>query len=267
MLSIVTITYNNLHGIRKTAESINSQITNTPYEWIVIDGLSTDGTTAYLERCKKDNKESNLQIFSEPDHGIYDAMNKGIEKATGSHIWFLNAGDIFAAPDTLGKIQHIAAENHPDFIYGDSLHEAVNGEIFYKPSRSSHTLKYGMFTHHQSMIYKTDIIRKNILRYDTSYEIAADYKFTAQFLRHAENISYVPCALCCFEKGGISQTQARKGRLEQRRIKIDLGICSPIGSMVISSMQAASFILQQKMPHFFTKIKQPIVKKWLRPTS
>lgn len=191
--SIITITKDNPNGFAVTEESVKSQ-RFTDYEWIIIDGAV------------------------EPDRGIYDAMNKGIERAQGDYLIFMNAGDCFASDLTL---QIIAAAGDADFIYGD----AWDGG-YLKPARSHARLHRGLFTHHQAMVYRRAVL--DDLRYDETYPIAADYKFTAQFLQKAQSILYIPQPLCIFETGGISQYRARQGRTEQRKIRRELGIVAPM---------------------------------------
>jgi len=239
LFSVITITRNNLDGLRRTHESIAAQ-SYTNYEWIVIDGASHDGTEAYL-------KTTNDLSVSEPDHGIYDAMNKGIDRAQGEYLIFMNAGDVFAEPNTLEQLsQNIDA----DFIYGDAREDAS-----YKTARPHKKITYGMFTHHQSMIYKRATI--GTLRYDINYKIAADYKFTLEFLQRAQKISYRPLPICIFEQGGLSQKQVRLGRIEQFSIRRAAGF-SMIQSAIIYAKQSITMLLRRLFPALYWGLrKQP----------
>jgi putative colanic acid biosynthesis glycosyltransferase len=96
LFSIITVTRNNLEGLRRTHVSLRAQ-SYADYEWIIIDGASSDGTVNYLEGLA-------ARSWSEPDEGIYDAMNKGLARARGDYLLLMNAGDSFAAPDVLQKI-------------------------------------------------------------------------------------------------------------------------------------------------------------------
>ena len=128
--SIVTITKNNLSGLKETALSVAAQHNAewSDYEWIVIDGNSQDQTEDFL-------KTTNAHWYNSPDDGLYDAMNKGLSHCNGIFIIFMNAGDIFAAPDTLQTIQNTLSDDLPDFIYGDALEENKKGDPFYKKSK------------------------------------------------------------------------------------------------------------------------------------
>lgn len=191
--SIVTITKNNPLGFAKTKKSVYAQ-TFLNYEWIVIDGEV------------------------EPDNGIYDAMNKGIMRAKGDYVIFMNAGDMFADDQTLSRI----VEHNADFIYGDAIEEGG----FIKPAKHHSEIKYGMLTHHQSMVYKTEILKK--LQYDERYSIAADYKLTLQFINLSHSIKYIKSPLCIFGNGGISQANTALARRQEIQIRKELGISAPL---------------------------------------
>ncbi len=207
-LSIITVTLNNRTGLKKTANSLKIQ-TCQDFEWIIVDGASNDGTT-------KDLKNYNARIISEPDDGIYDAMNKGIDIARGDYLLFLNAGDSLAQKITLEEIQAAARLKNPGFIYGDSW-ESTAGKLYYKASRSHQSIVTGMFTHHQSMIYKRNEIAA--IRYNSVYKIASDYEFTLSFLNQDKDIIYLKTPICIFASGGVSQQEAKTGRKEQFQIR------------------------------------------------
>ncbi len=241
LLSIVTITKNNLAGLRSTAQSVQGQSSHD-YEWIIIDGNSTDGTKEYL-------RSSPAQWISENDLGLYDAMNKGIDRARGQYILFLNAGDTLADMDILSLIAKAANAEQPDFIYGDALETGG----LYKKARSHTKISRGMFTHHQAMIYKRAPIQD--LRFDNTLKIAADYGFTARFLKTSEKIHYTPCAICIFEHGGISQKNRKLGRREQYKIRKNMHICSATENILIYIVQSAAAFLNQINLALYSKLR------------
>lgn len=246
--SIITVTRNNLSGLRRTGESVLAQ--GFPgFEWIVIDGNSDDGTRAYLEG-------SGADFISEPDRGIYDAMNKGIDRATGDYLIFMNAGDGFSAPDTLQKIAAQITEKNfdPDFIYGDSLEERPGLPPAYKPAKPINKSVFGMFTHHQAMLYRRAVLHG--LRYDEAYKIAADYKFTLEFLERSKSSLYCPFPLCLFESGGVSQRRTALGRQEQFRIRRDLAVAHPAANGGIFALQAAAMTIRRLAPSLYWWLKQ-----------
>lgn len=237
LFSIVTVTKDNLAGFLETRKSVEAQ-SFKDFEWIVVDGNSTDGTKAHLPQ----------DAVSEPDKGIYDAMNKGINRAKGDYVLFLNAGDLFADVDILSTISMAIKTHKPDFLYGDALEGG-----FYKKARSHRKMDWGMFTHHQAMIYQREKI--SILRYDTDMKIAADYSFTLRFIRNAQNIHYIPCAICIFEEGGISQRQRKTGRLEQYRQRAKHKACSPVKNVIVYGGQSCSAFLREKFPRLYQGLK------------
>lgn len=242
LFSIVTVTKNNLRGLGATFESVKAQSCED-YEWIVIDGLSQDGTKELLPALP-------AQSVSEADDGIYDAMNKGIERAQGDYIIFMNAGDAFADPDILSTISKGVHAERPDFIYGDAMETGG----FYKKARHHAKIDWGMMTHHQAMLYRRAAIGE--LRYDTALRIAADYGFTAAFLSKAKNIHYIPCAICIFEEGGVSQRQRQTGRREQYHLRAAHSICNPAKNAIVYAGQSASAFLREKFPKIYFALKK-----------
>ena len=191
--SVVTIVKNNPFGFNKTKQSVDLQFFKD-FEWIVVDG------------------------DVEPDNGIYDAMNKGVARAQGQYIVFINAGDQFASVTTLQDVHELC--DGADIVYGDAIED---GHM--KKAKSHDAIAQGLFTHHQSIYYNLNAVGD--LRYDESYPIAADYKFTAQMMLSDPTVRYIAQALCVFETGGVSQINANQGRAEQRHIRQELGLWAP----------------------------------------
>ncbi|MCI5059761.1 MAG: glycosyltransferase [Alphaproteobacteria bacterium] len=241
VFSIITVTKNNLDGFRQTKTSIEEQKFKD-FEWIIIDGNSKDGTQNYL----KQNVKTPHQWISKEDEGIYDAMNKGIVRSTGDYLIFMNAGDRFYDHDILGDIEN-AVQNEPDFIYGDSIEDS-----HYKRAKSHTSIRHGMFTHHQSMIYKRDILDE--FRYNLAYKISSDYDLTWHFLNRSRNIEYINRPLCIFESGGISQKHVLQGRIEQFHIRREHGM-SWLQASVIFLAQSALYTFRCLLPSLYWKIK------------
>ena len=213
--SIITITKNNSEGLSRTETSVKSQ-TYKDYEWIVIDGVK------------------------ENDTGIYNAMNKGIERSKGDYLIFMNAGDEFANSKILKKISKLEF----DFIFGDSIED---GNL--KKAKPAHKIKYGMITHHQAMVYKRSAMDN--LRYDEEYKLAADYKFSLEFLAKTNDIAYLPIPICIFEVGGISQTQAAIARREEKKIRKELNLRIPL----ITFKQLIASLIKKHCPIVYWKLR------------
>ncbi|MCK1468415.1 glycosyltransferase family 2 protein [Bradyrhizobium sp. CW10] len=210
--SVVTVTYNNHSGLSETAKNVLGQDFGD-YEWIVIDGGSTDGTSAFLNGLE----DSNIKWISEPDKGIFDAMNKGIRLAVGEYCIFMNAGDLFANPSVLRDVAEAIGTERPTLVYGDAC-EFAGSQIWKKPARSTRANVYVMFTHHQAIFYRRDALEAG---YDLSYKFSADWALTVRILR-APNVSVLKYSgdVCHFERGGVSQGDAHRSEINLEHWRI-----------------------------------------------
>ena len=245
--SVITITLNNMDGLQKTFKSVEKQ-SFRDFEWLVIDGGSTDESVAYLKKQKQNPvNEFFIRYTSKEDDGIYDAMNKGMQYANGHYLIFMNAGDQFADDNVLKTLaKH--TEKRPDFIYGDALETTKNRrKAIAKTASRYKDLPWGMFTHHQAMLYNRRTLKALDIHYSQLYTIASDYDFTARFLAQAEKIVYIPKPICIFEHGGISQQQAFKGRREQYLIRERLEMVSVGENVMIFLAQSISWALKTRV--------------------
>lgn len=243
--TIATITKENIDGLKATYQSLLEQ-QSSDYEWIVIDGASGDGTLQFLE----DHANEITYRVSEPDRGIYHAMNKAIDRASGDYLLFLNAGDCLADDYVLGQVKSLI--DSQDFVYGDALERLEDDQIVLKPARDHQKIFWGMITHHQAMFYRRSCLGD--LRYSENYHISADYGFTLDFIDRAKSVLKLELPICIFEFGGISQIQAKKGRKEQLLIRLvrDKGM---ISSYMIYGLQSLTWIVRQLFPKLY---------QWLR---
>lgn len=256
LFSIVTITKDNCDGLKKTMHSVDAQ-TFTDFEWIVIDGKSTDGTLDILRERRSETRtaQNPFRFISEYDEGIYDAMNTGISEARGHYILFLNAGDELASPDILEIIEPCAVKK-PEFIYGDALEPLKNGKAELKSARRYKELPWGMITHHQAMFYRRHSIRDFKISYSLLYDVAADYDFTVRFLLHAKKIRYIPKPICIFEQGGLSQKQAAKGRREQYIIREKLDMLPVHKNLWILFVQTLIWNIRRFAPPLYWALRK-----------
>ena len=197
-ISIITVNYNNLEGLKKTVESVKNQ-TYQEFEYIVIDGNSKDGSAEYIQ--------NNNTLFdywlSEPDSGVYQAMNKGIEKATGDYLLFLNSGDHFYNAKVLEK-NHQEIK-HSDIIYFD-LQVIEGDKKFIKtyPDRLSFSYFVEDTLPHPATFIKKEAFAKTNL-YKEDFKIVSDWKFFIDAICKY-NLSYERIAkpLATFYIGGLS---------------------------------------------------------------
>jgi glycosyltransferase involved in cell wall biosynthesis len=199
-ISIITINYNNLAGLIKTVNSvINQTIKN--FEFIIIDGGSTDGSKEYIQQM---NEFIDYWV-SEPDNGIYHAMNKGIEVAKGEYCLFLNSGDYFLENTSLSIL--VKSSIGYDIIYGDIIFEGTN-----KVYRASSKLDFNYFLSdtipHASALIKRELFKKFGL-YNQKLTIVADWEFFIKCVI-LYNVSYfhVDKIMTVYQIGGISLNTA-----------------------------------------------------------
>lgn len=205
-LSIITINYNNLEGLRRTINSVMTQ-TWRDFEWIIVDGGSTDGSKELIEQTAA-NPNSNISWWCcEPDKGVYNAMNKGIAHAQGEYLNFMNSGDYFYSSTTLNEI-FLLVQKHEvaDIYYGDHIRYDGKQEKLYKspsPFPLSILLKYGI--NHQSTFIKRELFKEEL--YDESLKIVADWKLFVKWMLSGRRFQYVSIPICFFENGGLCTTQ------------------------------------------------------------
>ena len=213
-LSIITINYNNLDGFKRTVESVLNQ-TWQEFEFIVIDGGSTDGSAEYIESQSK-----HLDYWvSEPDKGIYNAMNKGIAKATGEYLLFLNSGDYFFS-------DRVLEENHNFFKEKDLIYFNVHmvGESFNKIISYPDQLRFSDFylngLNHQSTLIRKELF-ETVGLYDENYKIVSDWKFfiVALFIHNCSYLKVnVTFSTYCLD--GIS-AKLRAEHLNERKLVLN----------------------------------------------
>jgi len=200
LLTIVTVTYNAANFIQETLDSVRSQ-TFTNYEHLIIDGASNDNT---IELTKRFNNPR-LRMLSEKDQGIYDAMNKGIQHANGTWLYFLNAGDTFASPHVLTEIFN-GRENTHDLIYGKVITKNEPSGVNYTTGKPL-TLASFFFTipvNHQGVFFHHSTF-KNIGNYNLNYKILADLEWLIRYFKQQKNNAvYVDTIIAKYETVGFS---------------------------------------------------------------
>lgn len=211
MLSLITINYNNDAGLKRTLESVRKQVTDCDFEHIVIDGASNDRSLDIIENYKFVARR--VIVKSEKDSGIYDAMNKGLKLALGSHVAFLNSGDVLTHNLVLNKISSaIAYDEIVDFIYGDICFIDGVGRLTRTWRAGPYVRKklyYGWMSPHPMTT-----IRKSILTelggFEETLKIAADYDLMLKtLLRPHTVVNYIPDTIVSMELGGISNGSVR----------------------------------------------------------
>lgn len=238
-VTIVTVTYNAEEILEETILSVINQNYNS-IEYIIIDGASTDGTIDIIKKY-----ETHIDYWvSEADEGIYFAMNKAIEKATGAWINFMNAGDTFVDEHTVEYVMNTVNEES-DLIYG----EHFNDKKEYCTIEHRQNILRSMPCCHQSLYVRTKLLKEN--PFNTFYEISADYEFILNMYLQNKIFQYIKEPLSIYLEGGLSDRAVLQRELETITIymshKIDVN--DIIYSSAYKNIVKHSPLLQDKVVH------------------
>lgn len=211
--SIITVTYNAAKVLEDTIQSIVTQ-TYKNTEYIIVDGGSTDGTLDIIQKYK----EHIHTVVSEPDKGLYDAMNKGIKLATGDYICFLNAGDGLHEDDTLQQMVHsITGTELPDVLYGETEIVDSEGHFLHMRRLSApekltwKSFKKGMLVCHQAFFARRDRVEP----YDLQYRFSADFDWCIRMMKKAKVLHNTHLTIIDYLNEGMT-TQNQKASLKER---------------------------------------------------
>ena len=251
--SIITVNFNNKEGLLRTIESVINQ-TFRDFEFIVIDGGSTDGSAELL-------KEYDSQInywVSEKDGGIYQGMNKGIAKATGDYLNFMNSGDCFFNENVLENINNRNLSS--DIIVGKDYHYNSNtkqGFCTILPSRISMLTFYIQTLPHQSSFFKKELFNDTL--YDESLKIVADIKFYIQKICiEGCSVKLIDDIVCRREPDGVSKTYNERRITEHRNV---LASFLPLG--VRNDYDTLKLLDKTTLYKFLSLLENPRTLKWL----
>lgn len=216
--SVITVTYNAAAVLEDTIQSVITQ-TYHHVEYIIVDGGSTDGTLDIVAQYR----DRIVTIVSEPDKGLYDAMNKGMRLATGDYLCFLNAGDSFHEDDTLQSIAHsLTGSALPDVIYGQT--ELVDSEGHFvrmrRLSAPEHlnwkSFRQGMLVCHQAFFAKRTLAEP----YDLRYRFSADFDWCIRVMKRAHTLHNTRLTLIDYLEEGMTTRNRRASLRERFRIMV-----------------------------------------------
>lgn len=220
ILSIITINRNNVVGLEKTIRSVAYQ-TFKEFEYIVVDGASTDGSIEVIKSLE--TEFAHLKWVSEPDSGIYNAMNKGLQMASGSYVQILNSGDCLAAPNVMERMLHaLEMAGNPPILYGNMVKCFLGGEQFVDKSFAGQDITMlGMFTgtlNHDPTYIRRDLFEKYGY-YDEGLKIVSDWKwFLKAIIIGGEKPQYVDLNVTLFDMTGISETNKELDKTERKQV-------------------------------------------------
>ena len=261
-LSIITINLNNKGGLKRTIDSIIPQ-TFKDFEWIVVDGGSDDGSKELLEQYQ----DRFAWWCSEPDGGIYNAMNKGIPHAPGEYINFMNSGDVFASSTILSDV--FSTSHDAGVLFGLMVRETIDGAVVW-PGMMKKQLRWYDF-YNSTINHPSAFIRREVFlqygSYDESYKIYADWKHFAQIIA-IEKVSheFIPRIISVYEGGGMSEVNPAQCRLELARLRKE--IYPGLDDEVYSRLCRMDVIFKYKWSAFLCKVLYRIclrIHRWSRP--
>ncbi len=228
LISIITVCYNEEKNIEKTCKSVANQAYNN-FEWIIIDGKSTDNTLNIIKKYKKEIST----LITEKDKGVYDAMNKGISKAKGKFILFLNGGDSVVDNNVLENASNLIKEDEEknDIYYGDAIYD--NGEIV----SLSHSKLNKKFFKTKTISHQSTFIKKSLFskygKYNLKYKIVADFDFWVKtIVVNKVKTKYLPIVVSVFDLKGISTNYkfAKKQITERNEVLVSYRIMGRTGA-------------------------------------
>lgn len=258
-ISIITVCFNDLAGLKKTLPGVFAQKWRGDTEIIVIDGGSTDGSVEFI----KNNSDKIAYWCSEPDKGIFNAMNKGVARATGDFCIFMNAGDCFASEDVLAKIFDDASEEieNADIVSGSTYYQKAGKTIGFgtAPKDLTFAFFYKKTLQHQSTFVRREWLLK--YPYDETFKIVGDIKFWIQSLifdcaKYARTL--VPVAN--FDIAGVCVRAEGSEELEMQRIFTELNLPRIVADYEFIFDHPRHFSLKRMI---LRKIFKAAYKKWL----
>jgi len=230
LITVITCTYNAAATVERTLDSVASQ-TYPRVEHLLVDGCSTDGTFARIQRYVERGLPYSIRVVREPDGGLYDAMNKGIRQATGDYIVFLNAGDAFHAPDTLNRVA-VSLEwgrgvfSSTAIAYGetdivDAAGRFVRHRRLTAPERLTwRSFREGMRVCHQSFYVRRDLAVAT--PFDLRYRYSADFDWCVRLLKYVERrrlpVANTHAVLTDYLQEGMTTRNHRASLLERWQV-------------------------------------------------
>ena len=225
ILSIITINRNNAAGLGKTMHSVAAQI-GGDFEYVVIDGASTDGSVEVVRSFEATFGER-MKWISEPDKGVYNAMNKGIGMATGDYLQFLNSGDSLVSDDvTMRMTEALKSKEYPSILYGNMLKDMPGGKAMRDRCFAGREITFlGFYT--GSLNHSSAYIRRSLFNrygmYDECFKIVSDWKWFLQaIILGGEKPVYVDMDVTLFDMNGISEKNKALDKTERRRVLNEL---------------------------------------------
>lgn len=246
--SIVTINFNNLHGLKETVDSVLGQ-NYRDKEMIVIDGGSKDGSAEYISQ----NKESFSYSVSEKDNGIYNAMNKGVAHATGDYIIFMNSGDVFFDNNVLTEVNKEIG-NYEDIVYGSTLCRVSPEKAFLRKPHALEVMEKHRISAicHQSAFIKSSLMK--LFLYDEKYKILGDYAFFYNCYKQGRTFHEINKIIAIYDTSGISANPKHRWRAYEELCMIHGGRANRMVYHYKQAVDSIKKIIKRILPKGVRKI-------------
>lgn len=242
-LSIITVCFNAERTIEKTIKSILGQ-TFTKYEWIVVDGKSTDRTNEIIKEyiLEFERKGIKVDYRSEYDKGIYDAMNRGAQRATGEYLTYMNADDLYYKNDSIERVITILENTSADIVYGDTCFIKTN-EQYIEKAKAIETITYHLPFCPQAAFVKSELQRQ--LQFDIQFRISADYDFFLRAYLQGNKFQRVEQVVAYFTFGGASNENRVRTYKEDVAVKVKNGLENR--NSLVRKIKMMLFIIKQRV--------------------
>ncbi|MEM6903418.1 MAG: glycosyltransferase [Pseudomonadota bacterium] len=257
LLSIITVVERlNSAEFEQTKASIAPVICDRgAIEWLIVPG-DAPIEASHKSSATLTGQMINMTTLAPNKTGIYAAMNDGLRRACGDYVWFLNGGDCLTSRTAFEAMLRELEITRPDLLYADSreFRPDARDQYWLKPARHYRHWRLGMFTHHQAMVFRRDLLPSTA--YAEHFDVAADYAFTLAQLQAAKQISRLPMALADVSLGGFSERQHDRGRQQQHLIRCQVGAVPSAASLMIKGLQRVSHQLRSKAPGAWRLLRQ-----------
>lgn len=242
-LSIITVCFNAERTIEKTIKSILGQ-TFTKYEWIVVDGKSTDRTNEIIKEYIPEFERKGIKVDyrSEYDKGIYDAMNRGAQRATGEYLTYMNADDLYYKNDSIERVITILENTSADIVYGDTCFIKTN-EQYIEKAKAIETITYHLPFCPQATFVKSELQRQ--LQFDIQFRISADYDFFLRAYLQGNKFQRVEQVVAYFTFGGASNENRVRTYKEDVAVKVKNGLENR--NSLVRKIKMMLFIIKQRV--------------------
>ncbi len=217
-LSVITVTYNAQHTLERTLQSVQEQ--SYPYiEHVIADGNSRDNTVGLIQQYENEK----INWVSEPDKGLYDAMNKAFTRSSGDYLCFLNAGDTFFASDSVEKMMRTIENGEaPDILYGETAIVDENGFFLHmRRLRAPEKLSWKSFTQGMLVCHQAFIVKRELFEpYDLSYRFSSDFDWCIRMMKKSKNLHNTHLTLINYLNEGMTTTNRKASLKERYRIMV-----------------------------------------------